>query len=155
MPLKYWPRSMLLNLGIHATGSSNELTLWDKDEHHMPPLFAYHSKLSSIYHFIICAILFVYTRSAFLTQSNNDGKKEVSFSRPETHMYRQDTDPASATDGLVEQSRATTPAKSILSCSSAVVRRRRTKKSSEPPRPYTPIRSNISVENDHESKSNR
>ncbi len=107
--------------------------------------------------------------SVFLTQSNNDGKKEVSFSRPETHLYTpastlhpdhhdvadEHTDPISALGVISEQSGTATPSKSILSCSSPVVRRRRKKKSSEPPRPYTPIRSNINVENDDGSKANR
>ncbi|XP_071803913.1 uncharacterized protein [Asterias amurensis] len=129
--------------------------------------------------------------SIFLTHSTNDGKKEVSFSRPETHLYTpasivvppastvvppastlppsstalpptdhpdvtdEHTDPISALGVVSEQSGTATPAKSILSCSSPVIRRRRKKKSSEPPRPYTPIRSNINVENDDGSKANR
>ena len=131
------------------------------------------------------------TCSIFLTHSTNDGKKEVSFSRPETHLYTpasivvppastvvppastlpppstalpptdhpdvtdEHTDPISALGVVSEQSGTATPAKSILSCSSPVIRRRRKKKSSEPPRPYTPVRSNINVENDDGSKANR
>ncbi|XP_038051433.1 coiled-coil domain-containing protein 60-like [Patiria miniata] len=115
--------------------------------------------------------------SIFLTSSSSDGKKEVSFSRSETHLYtpasrtpspprpheppsppRPPDPPSDPTPSTLigDQSGATTPAKSILSSSSSpVVRRRRKKKNTEPPRPYTPIRSNINVDSEDEGRANR
>ncbi|XP_022104510.1 coiled-coil domain-containing protein 60-like [Acanthaster planci] len=116
--------------------------------------------------------------SIFLTPSNSEGKKEVSFSRPETHLYTpatqtplpseqegREAEPASSeppSSSLLSVvmgepgGAASTPAKSILStASSPVVRRRRKKKNAEPPRPYTPIRSNINVDSEEEDRTSR